>query len=203
MICVKFGASLVRVSPIALVREGTPATFPSYAKITPTPLLGMVAVMLCGSGDLAGNAWGSDVVGWISFNCNAGGPTQNNICTTSSYKVTFTTTGSPPTPPPPQAITSFYANPTRVRKGGTTTQYYTVASPPALCTITGTNGFSATVSPVDGAQGTIATNVISANTNLDHLRKRLCGGKRWHRADVSGAIIKISRCFHQPLRARV
>jgi hypothetical protein len=119
------------------------------------------------SGDLAGNAWGSDVVGWISFNCNAGGPTQNNICATSNYKVTFTTTAQPPPPPPPPlAITRFYANPTRVRKGGTSTLYYTVASPPASCSITGSNGFSATVSPVDGVQGTIASNAISANTSF-------------------------------------
>jgi hypothetical protein len=105
------------------------------------------------SGDLAGNAWGSDVVGWISFN----GTATNG----SAYKVTFTTTAQPP---PPLAITRFYANPTRVRKGNASTLYYTVASPPASCSITGTNGFSTTVNPVDGVQGTIATNAISAKT---------------------------------------
>jgi hypothetical protein len=76
------------------------------------------------SGNLAGNAWGSDVVGWISFNCSAGGPSQSNICATSNYAVTFTTTAQPP---PALAITSFYANPTRVSKGNTSTLYYTVA----------------------------------------------------------------------------
>jgi hypothetical protein len=125
------------------------------------------------SGDLAGNAWGSDVVGWISFNCNAGGATQNNICATSNYKVTFTTTAQPP---PPQAITNFFANPTRVRRGGTSTLYYTVATPPASCTITGntstTTVFSANVSPIDGVRGTVATNAISANTNFTIT----CGG---------------------------
>jgi hypothetical protein len=110
------------------------------------------------SGDLAGNAWGSDVVGWISFN----GTATNG----SAYKVTFTTTAQPV----PLAITSFYANPTRVRKGGTSTLYYTVASPTAPCSITGvtstTTTFTATVSPVNQVQGTIATNAISANTRF-------------------------------------
>jgi hypothetical protein len=119
------------------------------------------------SGDLAGNAWGSDVVGWISFNCNTGGPTGNNICATSNYKVTFTTTAAPP---PPQAITSFYANPARVRSGSASTLYYTVASPPASCAITGvtstTTVFSMSVAPVNGVQGTVTTNPITANTSF-------------------------------------
>jgi len=103
-------------------------------------------------------------VGWISFNCNAGGPTQNNVCaTTNNYKVTFTTTAQPSSP---LTITSFYANPTRMRKGNTSTLYYTVASPPVSCSITGSNGFSTTVSPVDGVQGIIATNAISSNTSF-------------------------------------
>ena len=121
------------------------------------------------SGDLAGNAWGSDVVGWVSFNCNAGGPSSDNICATSNYKVTFTTT-TPPPPPPSLAVTSFYANPTRVRQGQTSRLLYTVASPPASCTITGatatTTVFNANVSPSNGVQGTIATNAISANTQF-------------------------------------
>ncbi len=41
------------------------------------------------SKELNNFAWGSDVVGWISFNCKQGGPTGGNICTTSNYKVTF------------------------------------------------------------------------------------------------------------------
>jgi hypothetical protein len=83
--------------------------------------------------------------------------------------VTFTTTAQPP---PPLTIVSFYANPTRVRKGGTSTLYYPVTSPPASCTITGSNGFSAQVSPVNGVQGAIATNAISAQTNFTIT----CGG---------------------------
>jgi hypothetical protein len=118
---------------------------------------------MASSGDVTGNAWSSDVVGWISFNCAAGGPSQNNICATSNYKVTFTTTAQPP---PPLAITSFYANPTRVRKGSTSTLYYTVTSPPASCSITGTNGFSTTVSPVSGVQGSVPTNAITAITQF-------------------------------------
>jgi hypothetical protein len=107
------------------------------------------------SGDLAGNAWGSDVVGWISFN----GTATNG----SAYKVTFTATYIPP---PTMTVGSFYANPTRVRKGGTSTLYYTVTNPPASCTITGSNGFSAAVSPVDGVQGSVATNAITAATQF-------------------------------------
>ncbi len=32
-------------------------------------------------------AWGSDVVGWISFNCKEGGSSGGNICVRSNYKV--------------------------------------------------------------------------------------------------------------------
>jgi len=117
------------------------------------------------SGDLVGNAWGSDVVGWTSFNCNAGGPTQNNICGTSNYKVAFTPTAQPPSP---LAITSFYASPKRVRAGNISTLYYKVTSPPASCSIVGvtatTTPYSVVVNPTDGVLGSIATNAITANT---------------------------------------
>jgi len=36
-----------------------------------------------------GYAWGSDVVGWISFNCQEGGPGGSDICGTSDYKVSL------------------------------------------------------------------------------------------------------------------
>jgi hypothetical protein len=39
------------------------------------------------SNDLLGHAWGDINLGWLSFNCVNGGPTLNNICGTSNYKV--------------------------------------------------------------------------------------------------------------------
>ena len=42
--------------------------------------------------DLHGQAW-SDTVGWFSVNCQEGGPTGNNICATSNYKVSTDATG--------------------------------------------------------------------------------------------------------------
>lgn len=41
-------------------------------------------------GDFHGWAWGSDVVGWLSFNCAEGGESGGNICSKSPYKVIFT-----------------------------------------------------------------------------------------------------------------
>ncbi len=41
-----------------------------------------------------GYAWGSDVIGWISFNCAEGGVLGGNICGQSNYKV-ITTYGKP------------------------------------------------------------------------------------------------------------
>jgi hypothetical protein len=43
-----------------------------------------------GSSELAGFAWGSDVMGWISMSCTTGGTTGGDICATSNYRVTFT-----------------------------------------------------------------------------------------------------------------
>jgi hypothetical protein len=40
--------------------------------------------------DLNGAAWGDINLGWLSLNCINGGPTQNNICGTSNYKVYVT-----------------------------------------------------------------------------------------------------------------
>jgi len=44
-------------------------------------------VYLGTDGQLHGYAWGS-YTGWVSFNCQEGGSTQNNICSTSNYKIT-------------------------------------------------------------------------------------------------------------------
>lgn len=39
------------------------------------------------TGDFHGYAWGSDVVGWISFNCMEGSSGAGSVCGTSNYKV--------------------------------------------------------------------------------------------------------------------
>lgn len=236
--------------------------------------------------DFDGYAWGSDTVGWISFNCASGGPTGNNICATSNYKVSYggspsptctlsvalnpaatgssialnyTTTNSPtigtikdmdgtvltnsatnatgaiattsplsagsytytmnvsnvagsgsctavltdqtdvctdisglqssapaspcvtPVPSPGQCVPSGYTwngsacviltptissfiGPAHVRKGDTATLTYTVTNPPASCSVTGNNGFSTTVSPTSGVQGSVTTGAITTNT---------------------------------------
>ena len=44
--------------------------------------------------EFEGWAWGSDVVGWLSFNCKTGGDNSSDICSTSSYAVVLT--NSPP-----------------------------------------------------------------------------------------------------------
>ena len=41
------------------------------------------------------HAWGSDVVGWVSFNCAEGGVAGGNICVKSNYKVTTTYSSKP------------------------------------------------------------------------------------------------------------
>lgn len=41
------------------------------------------------TGDFHGYAWGSDVVGWISFNCMEGSSGAGSVCGTSDYKVTI------------------------------------------------------------------------------------------------------------------
>ena len=43
--------------------------------------------------DFHGQAW-SDTIGWLSFNCAEGGPTNNNICATSNYKVSTDAIGN-------------------------------------------------------------------------------------------------------------
>lgn len=46
--------------------------------------------------ELTGYGWGGTVsTGWLSFNCLTGGPTGNNICATSNYKVGVVVTTIP------------------------------------------------------------------------------------------------------------
>ncbi len=67
--------------------------------------------------------------------------------------------------PPSPSIVNFSASPSRVRAGTPTTLRYTVNNPPAGgCSITGTNGFSVTVNPPNGTEGTRASNNIGQTT---------------------------------------
>ncbi len=47
-------------------------------------------VLASSSDNVHGWAW-SDTIGWISFNCTEGGPSQTDICATSNYGVTIAT----------------------------------------------------------------------------------------------------------------
>jgi hypothetical protein len=52
------------------------------------------------TGEFHGWAWGGEVVGWLSFNCEEGGSAGENICGQSQYQVVVDPsflTGSPPT----------------------------------------------------------------------------------------------------------
>lgn len=63
----------------------------------------------------------------------------------------------------PPSIESFYASPVRVRSGESSVLFWSVENPPEFCSITGTNGFFATIS---GSSGSIPTNAISARTTF-------------------------------------
>jgi hypothetical protein len=113
------------------------------------------------TGTAEGYLWSDDTIGgWISLNCDTGGPSGNNICGTSNYAVTYTTSYIPPSIAP-------LIFPAHVRSGTTATIKYTVTNPPATCTIVGTTAtttvYSTTVSPIDGVQGSISP-IIFANT---------------------------------------
>ena len=112
------------------------------------------------SGMLDGYAWGDSTVGgWISFNCDTGGPTANNICATSNYAIIYTTN----TPPPPTVtINKFIGSPSRVRSGNTSSLIYNVTSQ-VTCTITGSDGSSYPVT-ADSTQHSVTTSAITKNT---------------------------------------
>jgi hypothetical protein len=59
-----------------------------------------------------------------------------------------------------------FSGPSRVRRGNTATLTYTVSNPPASCTINGTDGFNAVISPQDGVQGSVTTNPIEGQTSF-------------------------------------
>lgn len=73
------------------------------------------------TGELHGWAWGSDVVGWVSFNCQEGGSSGENICSQSNYQVTTTPTLFNAAP---QAI--------NLSDNNATADYCFVSSPPII-----------------------------------------------------------------------
>ena len=79
------------------------------------------------TGDFHGYAWGSEVVGWISFNCNEGGSTGGSVCRTSNYFVSI---------PPPE---DEQYNTITVNVYG---EKWTDGSTIAGGSVTGTSGFS-------------------------------------------------------------
>lgn len=114
------------------------------------------------SGTLAGYAWAdNNVGGWISFNCATGGPTGNNVCATSNYAATYSTTAPPP---PAITITTFKANPPRVRRGSASSLLYNVTvTNGTTCSISGSNGSSYAVT-ADGIQHSIPISNVTTNT---------------------------------------
>ena len=90
--------------------------------------------------------------------CTGPVPSPSGLCIPAGYMYD----GSACVVAPP-VIGSFFG-PSRVRRGSTATLTYLVSNPPASCSITGTNGYSASVSPVDGVQGSVTTSPITANT---------------------------------------
>ncbi len=96
------------------------------------------------SGSFAGNAWGSDVVGWVDFS-----------------GVTF---ASAIVPPAPLSVV-LTATPARVAKNQPTTLNYTVTSPPVGgCTLTGNGMSPVTINPTSGVPGSTPSNAITSNT---------------------------------------
>ena len=65
--------------------------------------------------ELEGYAWGSDMLGWIGFNCNGGGTNSEDICSQSNYKVSFFKPYTYTLSIPPGPYSSFYYVP----QGGT------------------------------------------------------------------------------------
>jgi hypothetical protein len=109
------------------------------------------------SGMLDGYAWADSTVGgWISFNCDTGGPNGDDICATRNYSALYVTN----TPPPPSVdVAEFAASPGRVRSGSTTSLLYSLTSD-VSCAITGSDGSSYPVT-ADGTEHTVTTNPIT------------------------------------------
>ena len=54
---------------------------------TPPVPAGYGVALVAATGEFHGWAWGSDVVGWVSFNCEEGGGAGENICDQSDYRI--------------------------------------------------------------------------------------------------------------------
>ncbi len=61
-------------------------------------------------------------------------------------------------------VTEFYANPSLVRSGNSSTLYWKVTNPPASCVITGTDGSNATINKSSLSAGSMQTGVIRVVT---------------------------------------
>jgi hypothetical protein len=87
----------------------------------------------------------------------------------STCKPGFSPQGGSCQPNPP-VIMSFTASPSRVKPGNSTTLSWQVTNPPASCTITGSNGFSATLSG-----GQLPAGSLSTPVNVTTLFTLRCG----------------------------
>jgi hypothetical protein len=106
----------------------------------------------------------TDIAGFQSTlppGCTGPAPSPSGLCIPDGYM--YNGSACVPAPPPPPSVQSFFG-PGRVRSGNTAVLKYTVSNPPASCSITGTDGFTASVSPQDGVQGSVTTSPITANT---------------------------------------
>jgi hypothetical protein len=107
------------------------------------------------SGAFNGYAWGSDVVGWLSFNCATGGPTGNNICATSNYKVSYA--GASPS-------CTLSAAPNPAATNSSFTLNYTTTNNPTAGTIKDSSNNTITASATNASGGVAATSPASAGS---------------------------------------
>jgi hypothetical protein len=106
----------------------------------------------------------SDVPGFQPSTWTASGcvPTGGNggTCVPSGY--IWNSSANACTIPPPTINT--FSGPIRVRKGASANLTFTVTNPGSSCSVTGTNGFSTSIAPISGLQGTLPTDAITTNT---------------------------------------
>jgi hypothetical protein len=120
-----------------------------------------------GMGAISSFTTTSDICSDISGNqasvptgCQSPVPSPYGACIPSGY----TWNGSQCVASPP-VISSFYATPNRVKAGGSVTLFYTVANPPASCTIRSNAGFGpVTVNPTNNVQGSTSGGTVSSAT---------------------------------------
>ena len=135
------------------------------------------------TGTFDGYVWGSSVVGWISFNCNTGGPTGNNICATSNYNVQVTFQSSIGG----SANLGFTADPSRVQKGKSTYLTWNASTMASCSGVTDQNG-----NVVPGSAVTSGTNVPAAVNQATVFTLTCCdSNKRQYTASANVSIVPI------------